>query len=102
VRAPKGFAEAYRHFVEGGWGALSADPHFGGQGLPRAIELATFENDSQRKHGLWSLSHADARGYRSIDRARHGTTEEDISSQADFGRVVGNYEPDRATGGIGI
>jgi alkylation response protein AidB-like acyl-CoA dehydrogenase len=43
VRAPSGFADAYRRFVEGGWGALSAMPRFGGQGLPKAIELAFFE-----------------------------------------------------------
>jgi alkylation response protein AidB-like acyl-CoA dehydrogenase len=43
VVAVPGFAQAYRRFVEGGWGALSADAKFGGQGLPKAIELAVFE-----------------------------------------------------------
>jgi alkylation response protein AidB-like acyl-CoA dehydrogenase len=36
VRTPKGFKEAYRAFVEGGWGALSSDPEYGGQGLPQS------------------------------------------------------------------
>ena len=36
VRTPKGFKEAYRAFIEGGWGALSSDPQFGGQGLPES------------------------------------------------------------------
>jgi hypothetical protein len=43
VRAPKGFAHAYKQFIDGGWGSLSADPAFGGQGLPRAVDLAFFE-----------------------------------------------------------
>jgi alkylation response protein AidB-like acyl-CoA dehydrogenase len=34
VSAPKGFKEAYKQYVEGGWPALSCDPAFGGQGLP--------------------------------------------------------------------
>jgi alkylation response protein AidB-like acyl-CoA dehydrogenase len=38
-----GFADAYRRYIEGGWGALSADPEFGGQGLPRVVDLAVFE-----------------------------------------------------------
>jgi alkylation response protein AidB-like acyl-CoA dehydrogenase len=42
ITAP-GFADAYKTFVEGGWNGLSADPAFGGQGLPRAAALAVFE-----------------------------------------------------------
>jgi alkylation response protein AidB-like acyl-CoA dehydrogenase len=37
VRTPQGFPEAYRAFVEGGWGALSSDPAYGGQGLPASV-----------------------------------------------------------------
>jgi len=43
VIAAPGFAEAYKSFVEGGWNGLSADPAFGGHGLPRAAALAAFE-----------------------------------------------------------
>jgi alkylation response protein AidB-like acyl-CoA dehydrogenase len=43
VFAAPGFAEAYKAFAEGGWNGLSADPEFGGQGLPKAIEVAAFE-----------------------------------------------------------
>ncbi|MBV9043675.1 MAG: acyl-CoA dehydrogenase, partial [Alphaproteobacteria bacterium] len=43
VRAVPGFAAAYRQFVDGGWGALASDPAFGGQGLPKALEIAVFE-----------------------------------------------------------
>src|SRR5919202_503181 len=33
VAMPHGFHEAYRHFVEGGWMAISAPEDAGGQGL---------------------------------------------------------------------
>ncbi len=43
VRAPAGFGEAYRHYVEGGWNAVPFDPDFGGQGLPWALTSALQE-----------------------------------------------------------
>jgi hypothetical protein len=43
VTAAPGFADAYRQFAEGGWNSLAADPAFGGQGLPKALEIAVFE-----------------------------------------------------------
>jgi hypothetical protein len=43
VLAPSGFAAAYRQFAAGGWNSLAADPQYGGQGLPRALETAVFE-----------------------------------------------------------
>ena len=43
VVSPDGFPDAYRAFVEGGWNSLSALPEHGGQGLPKALELAVFE-----------------------------------------------------------
>lgn len=39
VSTPKGMAEAYRAFAEAGWCGLSGDPDFGGQGLPRALQI---------------------------------------------------------------
>jgi len=43
VRAPSGFRQAYAKFVEGGWPALSADPAFGGQGLPHVLNQCFYE-----------------------------------------------------------
>jgi alkylation response protein AidB-like acyl-CoA dehydrogenase len=37
VTTPKGFKEAYRQYVAGGWGALPVSAEFGGQGLPRIV-----------------------------------------------------------------
>jgi len=42
IPAP-GFGEAYRTFVEGGWMGLAAPVAHGGQGLPKALELAAYE-----------------------------------------------------------
>jgi len=39
VTTPKGFKEAYRHLVEGGWMSLNADPQYGGQGLPKMLQI---------------------------------------------------------------
>jgi alkylation response protein AidB-like acyl-CoA dehydrogenase len=43
VKTPKGFNEAYKQYVEAGWPALSADPEYGGQGLPLVINNALYE-----------------------------------------------------------
>ncbi|OCC24366.1 acyl-CoA dehydrogenase [Croceicoccus estronivorus] len=39
VTTPPGFAAAYRKFTTGGWTSLSADPEYGGQGLPFVLQL---------------------------------------------------------------
>lgn len=43
VRTPAGFRDAYKTYVEGGWGGLSGDPAYGGQGLPRLLSMAVSE-----------------------------------------------------------
>ena len=43
VTAVPGFADAYKAFSQGGWTSLAADPAYGGQGLPKVLELAVFE-----------------------------------------------------------
>lgn len=40
VTTPAGFKEAYKQFVESGWGTLSAPEQFGGQGMPHVISTA--------------------------------------------------------------
>jgi len=46
VETPTGFKEAYRQFVEGGWPALAAEADYGGQALPRVVNLAFSEMSS--------------------------------------------------------
>lgn len=43
VRMPAGFADAYRAYVEGGWGTIGVPEAWGGQGLPFAIQTAVIE-----------------------------------------------------------
>ena len=43
VRMPKGFREAYRQFVEGGWGSLQFPVEAGGQGLPKLVATPVME-----------------------------------------------------------
>ena len=40
VTRPDGFREAYRAYVEGGWGTLSGPAEHGGQGLPLALAVS--------------------------------------------------------------
>ena len=44
VSLPEGFAEAYHHYVEQGWNAISGDPAYGGQGLPFTLSANVIEN----------------------------------------------------------
>ncbi len=37
VITPKGFKEAYQQYIENGWTGMSADPNYGGQGLPHVL-----------------------------------------------------------------
>src|SRR5579864_2641272 len=43
VRTPKGFKEAYKQFIDGGWTGIAADPDYGGQGLPKAVNMLVEE-----------------------------------------------------------
>ncbi|WP_085810117.1 acyl-CoA dehydrogenase C-terminal domain-containing protein [Sphingomonas sp. TZW2008] len=40
VTTPTGFKEAYRQFVEAGWGTLAAPEQWGGQGMPHVVSTA--------------------------------------------------------------
>ena len=43
VATPAGFKAAYDQFVADGWGTLTADPDYGGQGLPHVVGTAIAE-----------------------------------------------------------
>ena len=68
VRTPTGFKQAYARFVEGGWPALTADPEYGGQGLPITLNQCLFEmlNSANQawtmypglSHGAYECLHA--------------------------------------------
>lgn len=43
VILPDGFVEAYKQYVENGWGSFACDPAYGGQGLPNVINTPVVE-----------------------------------------------------------
>ena len=44
VTMPAGFREAYRAYVEGGWGTIAGPAAFGGQGLPLSLASVVMED----------------------------------------------------------
>jgi alkylation response protein AidB-like acyl-CoA dehydrogenase len=68
VTVPSGFKEAYKQYVEAGWPSLSADPEYGGQGLPLLLNNAFYEmlNSANQawtmypglSHGAYECLHA--------------------------------------------
>ena len=54
VRTPKGFREAYKAYVEGGWNAVPFQPEHGGQGLPWTVSAAVQEM-WQSANMAWAL-----------------------------------------------
>ncbi|HMM14469.1 MAG TPA: acyl-CoA dehydrogenase C-terminal domain-containing protein [Parvibaculum sp.] len=74
VTTPKGFREAYKTLVDGGWPALVADPAFGGQGLPNALGVIFNEmvSSANMAFGMYpGLSHG---AYSAL--LHHGTEEQ--------------------------
>jgi alkylation response protein AidB-like acyl-CoA dehydrogenase len=54
VIMPEGFTEAYRKWVDAGWGALPTAKEYGGQGLPLTLSMAVTEmvNSANMAFGL--------------------------------------------------
>jgi alkylation response protein AidB-like acyl-CoA dehydrogenase len=44
VTMPPGFREAYRGYVDGGWGTIAGPPDHGGQGLPLVLATVVMED----------------------------------------------------------
>jgi alkylation response protein AidB-like acyl-CoA dehydrogenase len=53
VTTPKGFKEAYKQYVDGGWQGLSFPEEFGGQNLPTSVNLIKAEITGSAN---WSFS----------------------------------------------
>lgn len=74
VKTPDGFKAAYKQYIEGGWPALSADPAFGGQGLPIVLNQCIYEmlNSANQAWTMYpGLSHG---AYEALHA--HGTDEQ--------------------------
>jgi alkylation response protein AidB-like acyl-CoA dehydrogenase len=67
VRTPEGFREAYRGYAEGGWTGITADPDYGGQGLPHLVGFVMEEivSSANMAFGMYpGLSHG---AYNALD-----------------------------------
>jgi alkylation response protein AidB-like acyl-CoA dehydrogenase len=74
VTTPKGFKAAYQQFVAAGWPALSADPAFGGQGLPLVVSQC-FNEMLNSANQAWAMYPGLTHGaYASL--ATYGTPEQ--------------------------
>ena len=74
VTTPKGFKEAYKTYVEGGWAALACDTEFDGQGLPLVVNQMFYEmmNSANQAWTMYpGLTHG---AYASLHT--HGTDEQ--------------------------
>ena len=74
VTTPKGFKDAYKQYVDGGWAALACDPEYGGQGLPVVLNNSFYEmlNSSNQAWSMYpGLSHG---AYECLKE--HGTDEQ--------------------------
>jgi alkylation response protein AidB-like acyl-CoA dehydrogenase len=74
VKTPAGFKAAYAQYVEGGWPSLTADPEYGGQGLPIVLNQCLFEmlNSANQAWTMYpGLSHG---AYEALHA--HGTVEQ--------------------------
>lgn len=61
VETPRGFAQAYRRFVDAGWPTLACDEDHGGQGAPALVLTAALEILYAANPG-WTMYFGTARG----------------------------------------
>lgn len=73
VTTADGFKEAYQAFIDGGWSGLSMPEEFGGQNLPKSMDLVVSELFSQANHA-WAMCPGLTAGCRSTLLA-HATAE---------------------------
>ena len=71
VTLPDGFREAYRHYVEQGWNAISGPEEFGGQGLPFSLATCVMETLGAANMGFTLLPILTVGAIEAI--AHHGT-----------------------------
>ena len=74
VKTPDGFKEAYKQYTENGWSGLSADPEFGGQGMPQLVNQAVYEMMNSANQA-WTMYPGLSHGAHAALEA-HGTPEQ--------------------------
>jgi alkylation response protein AidB-like acyl-CoA dehydrogenase len=74
VTTPKGFKEAYQSFAEAGWCGVSADPEYGGMGLPHLVNTVMQELICSSNMSLGMYPGLSQGAYDAI--YKHGSTEQ--------------------------
>ena len=74
VTTPKGFKEAYDAYARGGWLGLTAEPEYGGQGLPYVLSFAMGEMMSAANVALGTYPALTGGAYHTI--LAHGSDEQ--------------------------
>jgi alkylation response protein AidB-like acyl-CoA dehydrogenase len=74
VKTPTGFKAAYKQYIENGWSALSADPEWGGQGMPQLVNQAVYEMMNSANQA-WTMYPGLSHGAHAALEA-HGTDEQ--------------------------
>ena len=96
VTTPKGFKEAFRKIVEGGWVGISAPSEFGGQGLPMFMTQQVNEFLSSANLAFAMYSGLTQGAIAAI--LVHGSPEQKkaLSAEDGGGRMDRHHEPHRA------
>lgn len=76
VTTPDGFKQAYQEYAQGGWQGVSGDPEYGGQGLPKTINLLTEEMVYSANTSFCLYSSLTAGAYQAI----HAHASEELKS----------------------
>jgi 3-(methylsulfanyl)propanoyl-CoA dehydrogenase len=74
VKTADGFKEAYKTYTENGWSGLSADPEWGGQGMPQLVNQAIYEMMNSANQA-WTMYPGLSHGAHAALEA-HGTDEQ--------------------------
>ena len=74
VSSPAGYAEAYRGFVEQGWGSIAGPAEFGGQGLPFTLATCVLETLGAANMGFTLLPMLTVGAIEALDH--HGSAEQ--------------------------
>ena len=96
VTTPKGFKQAYRALVEGGWVGLAGDPAYGGQGLPAFLSVLLSEYGNSANVAFWmypGLTNGAVAALRVHGERRSQVA---IPAEDDHGRVDRHDVPDGA------
>ena len=96
VTTPKGFKEAYKALVDGGWVGLAGDPAYGGQGLPRFLAVLFSEYGNSANIAFCDVSRPDQWRGRGADRPRRRGAQGPLSAEDDHRRVDRHDVLDRA------